>query len=1091
MSRWIRPSHQSWRGAFPVFEGRQRTRCPDLVYFGYENRAKRQPWGAAQAPWAGRGTSGIRVKRIMVLGRHSIRPLYGLISAVLGLCAGSSDPLLAQDQKIFQMIHTAWTARDGAPQNINAMTQAADGTLWFGTRDGLYSFDGLTFSAFQPVSGSLPRGNVQFVFGTKNGDLWVAGRTMRAVRIRHGTAELFDRLENAKFDSLRSFQDSSDRTVWAILNDSILVRFGPDEVWHGVPEAPKSHEINSIFVDSSDTLWLCADGKLYRRPHGQREFTSTGVSVFGPAELEEAPDQTIWIGGYTQPGVKPKQSAGQPPDVGLKHIDASGKRLPNPRTKDDVNALAVDSDGALWVSHLEGGLQRLRAGERNGTAAEEETDSPDLFGTSDGLTTTGFRHLLRDRDGNIWSTGGRGVDRFQHATMVGAVPSAINGIWSVCAAPQGDVWLSRFEGFFAVIRNHRLIRFKDQPGVAALLCEKNGKVLARAGDQGIAEVQNGRVKPLPLLPRRANYDGGYVLVCCVVLPDHRLLASAYGPAEDGLWAYANHAWKLFLPDSGFSKVRALWQDSHNELYLAQPGGKITVLEPSSYHVVSSEVGDISLIMGFSETSYGIFAFGANGVALRQNGAFRTLSFADPTFPMTVTGLVEDRAGNIWINGSRVIARISSSEISKAVSDRSHSIHVREFREGEYRGSDFPSTQRNSAQIDSQGRIWLPTSNGVIYIDPQYVDIPSRVPTLSIRSISADGRPPGANRSFPPETQTLNIHYFGLDLSNPKAVVYRYKLDGSDRTWQDAGDRTEAIYTHLRPAKYVFRVMASEGGAVWSQPVNSEAFTILPAFYQSWWFYALCVAAGVVLLWLGLTARVRYVSKAIRMRAEERATERIRIARELHDTLLQGVQGLSLSFHAAAGKVPDAHESKKALERALDIADRIILEGRDRLSRLRTDRLTSSEFEPSIRALADDLGSRFNVDFAMECAGGHKPLNPDILEEIYYIAREALTNAFRHSGASRIVFRFDYGKSDFSMECRDNGQGFDERELRQAESKGHWGFRGMCERAKKIGAKLSYETAPGDGVRVRLVLRASRAYLPTRSMQTLFRAYRGE
>jgi ligand-binding sensor domain-containing protein len=336
----------------------------------------------------------------MVLGRHSI-PVF-LIPAVLGFCAGSCDPLLAQDQKIFQMIHTAWTARDGAPQNINALTQAVDGTLWFGTRDGRYSFDGLTFSEFQAVSGSLPGRYVEGVFAAKNGDLWAVGNAAWAVRIRNGVATLFDRVENASFVSLAFVQQSSDGTVWAILNRSKLVRLGTDGIWHIVPGArPGSLQINSFFIDSSDTQWIAADNVLYRRPRGHAAFTSTEVQLFGPAKFEEAPDHTHWIVGYGLLGLKKPP----PPFVDLNHIDALGNRLPSPLVEDDATDVAIAADGALWVSHGLNGLERLRAGEMKGIALKEETDSPDTFSMSDGLTNAVYRKLLRDRDGNIWSSG--------------------------------------------------------------------------------------------------------------------------------------------------------------------------------------------------------------------------------------------------------------------------------------------------------------------------------------------------------------------------------------------------------------------------------------------------------------------------------------------------------------------------------------------------------------------------------------------------------------------------------------------------------------------------------------------------------------
>jgi hypothetical protein len=229
---------------------------------------------------------------------------------------------------------------------------------------------------------------------------------------------------------------------------------------------------------------------LYRRPHGQEPFTSTEVRLFGPAKFVEAPDHTLWVSGYGITGVKKPP----PPFVDLNHIDALGKRLPGPLVEDDATDVAIAADGALWVSHEGSGLRRLRAGEMKGVAVKEETDSPDTFSVSDGLTNTGYRTLLRDREGNIWSSGARGVDRFQRATMESAIPAAMNGLWSVCIAPDRDIWLSLYEGFLGVFRNHRLFRLndrKDRPveigyvGTYSLECDRNGSIwLMGAGGIG-------------------------------------------------------------------------------------------------------------------------------------------------------------------------------------------------------------------------------------------------------------------------------------------------------------------------------------------------------------------------------------------------------------------------------------------------------------------------------------------------------------------------------------------------------------------------------------------------------------------------------
>jgi ligand-binding sensor domain-containing protein len=222
----------------------------------------------------------IRLNGMGKFGRHSIHLPCGLITAVFGLCAGNYGSLLAQDQKIFQMVHTAWTARDGAPQSVNSLAQKSDGMLWLGTRDGLYSFDGLTFSAFHPVSGILPRLNVQSLFATNDGYLWAFGINLRPTRIRDGVATVFDRVDHGTFETLRNVQQRTDGSIWAILNHTELARLGADGAWH-VEAKPISKHLTSFFIDSSGTEWLVADNLLYRRAKDHDEFRSTEVPADG------------------------------------------------------------------------------------------------------------------------------------------------------------------------------------------------------------------------------------------------------------------------------------------------------------------------------------------------------------------------------------------------------------------------------------------------------------------------------------------------------------------------------------------------------------------------------------------------------------------------------------------------------------------------------------------------------------------------------------------------------------------------------------------------------------------------------------------
>jgi hypothetical protein len=375
-------------------------------------------------------------------------------------------------------------------------------------------------------------------------------------------------------------------------------------------------------------------------------------------------------------------------------------------------------------------------------------------------------------------------------------------------------------------------------------------------------------------------------------------------------------------------------------------------------------------LSFAQTSYGVVAYGSNGIAVDRENKFQRFSFLHSEQGRKITGVVESRSADLWMNGARGIVRVPAAEVRAAIADSTHQVASINLQEGDFVGPDIPLYFRNSAHIDPTGRLWFSTMNGVVSVDPDHLTAPRRPPLISIRSVVADGHDIDSSATLPPDTHTLDMKYFGLDLTDPRRVVYRYRLEGAssdsqDSRWQDVGPRTEATYSHLRPGNYRFQVMASNGNAIWTQPVSSATFRILPHFYEKLWVQGLFVLTILLLAWIAISLRVRYVSAAIRMRAEERADERIRIARELHDTLLQGVQGLLLSFHVAAEKVPIDHESKPALERALSTADRIIVEGRNRVSRLRSENLTDDELKSLIEGVADNLRGIAAIEFSLE------------------------------------------------------------------------------------------------------------------------------
>jgi len=480
-------------------------------------------------------------------------------------------------------------------------------------------------------------------------------------------------------------------------------------------------------------------------------------------------------------------------------------------------------------------------------------------------------------------------------------------------------------------------------------------------------------------------------------------------------------------------------------------------------------------LGFAQTSYGIAAYGRKGIAIEHDGRFHELSFQHSDQATLVTGLVESRNHDLWFTGARGIVRVQAAEVRAATTDWSHPVASTNLREGDFVGPDHLTVFVQSAHIDPTGRIWFSTLNGVISVDPDHLGPPREPPRLSIRTITADGRALNDSGTLPPDTQYVDVKYLGLDLSHPRDVVYRYRLLGLNADWLDVGAHTDAIYTHLRHGQYTFQVMASNGNDVWTPSVSSVTFTVLPYLYQRVWVQLLVLLLVAVAVLAVAGQRVRSITKLSRIRAEERADERIRIARDLHDTLLQSVQGLLLTFHVAAEKVPAGHESKPSLDKALAMADRMLIEGRNRVTKLRSEHLSDGELKPAIECVADDLNVGDAVSFAVHRRGFDRVLDRHVVDEIFSIAREALANAFRHSEATRIDIELDYQPHDFKMTCRDNGHGVDVDAILAAGPNGHWGLRGMMERAGKIGASFTCQSA-GMGTEVRIVVPARRAYV---------------
>jgi signal transduction histidine kinase len=333
-----------------------------------------------------------------------------------------------------------------------------------------------------------------------------------------------------------------------------------------------------------------------------------------------------------------------------------------------------------------------------------------------------------------------------------------------------------------------------------------------------------------------------------------------------------------------------------------------------------------------------------------------------------------------------------------------------------------------------------------------------------------------------DQSVFRFQFAALDFIAPQKNRYAYKLDDFDRDWQytDA-TRRFATYTHLDPGDYTFRVKASNNDGVWNEQGVALHLRILPPWWNTWWFRALSVGAFVLLMWALYQIRLQGLQRQFNMTLEARVGERTRIARELHDTLLQSFQGLMLRFQAVNEMLPARPmDAKKILEGALDRGDQAISEGREAITHIRVPTLASPDLAKSIAelmtALSEELdeGSRGSAAFRVLVEGAPRTVRPTLLGEIFCIAQESLGNAFRHAQARLIETEITYSES-LRLRFRDDGKGIDSSVIEHGGRPGHWGLPGIGERAKQIGAQLEIWSEPGVGTEIELSVPGSIAY----------------
>jgi signal transduction histidine kinase len=375
-----------------------------------------------------------------------------------------------------------------------------------------------------------------------------------------------------------------------------------------------------------------------------------------------------------------------------------------------------------------------------------------------------------------------------------------------------------------------------------------------------------------------------------------------------------------------------------------------------------------------------------------------------------------------------------------------------------------------------GKVWFAQFAGLAMLDPALLKPAPKV-LIRVGNVTVDRstRAPGQNLTLSPGTHHVEIRFDAVDISSPDRTRLQYRMEGVDPGWIDAEPVHSAVYSTLPPGTHALHIRACNRDGVWDRAGIVFEVVQQPFHYQTGAFRAAMIAA--IGLMLAALSRLRsgQIAARVEARLEGRMAERERIARELHDTLLQSVQGLLLRFQTVAGKLAESDPSKKMLEDTLDRADLVVIEARERVKDLRSASEDPKALTKALGTLGAELAEGRPTQLQVSVSGPSTNLNIAVWNEIYWIAREALANAFRHAGAQHIDCTVEYGKREFRLSVKDDGRGFPAEVQQQGARSGHWGLIGMRERAQKVGGKIGISNEPGGGTTVSVRIPATHAY----------------
>jgi ligand-binding sensor domain-containing protein/two-component sensor histidine kinase len=940
-----------------------------------------------------------------------------------------------------------WRSSDGLPEDFaQSVAQTPDGYLWIGTSGGLVRFDGNRFFVFN--SETVPAFRDDSVYSmlvSKDGTLWVGTEGGGLLRYKDGSFSLFGAPEGLTNGFVRVIFEDKSGKLW-IGTDAGLFRMQNGSLIRvdGSGGAPQMN-VHSICEDREGRLLVGGWGLLILRGNEATYYSSSeNLADNSIRTIHQTSDGITWIGTIS----------------GLRRLDKgiSGDPFKTPKIISGINisVLLESRRGELWIGSYGGGLMRFDAGRIVKLSAPAS------------LPHNNVLYLFEDREDDIWVGTQGGLLRLSPSaastiTTADGTPQSINTIYQ---DPRGDLLVTALNGRLHRVSHQTLVPvqlpdsvsrlpvrnvFRDSHG--ALWLGTDGHGVARLSDTGIM---------------RCTMNEGLVNDFVRAFCEDRDGAMWIG-TDGGLSRWRAGAFQNFDTEDGlaYGSIRALLLDRSGVLWVATEGGLSRFRSGTYLPDPLLERLRGRKVWALHEDSEGGIWIGTRGAGLflLKNGELTQFTTRDGLPSNKIHFIAEDHSENLWMSGPSGIVSVSRRELESLSAHSINQLAVRVYSTADGLSTDqMNGGVQPAGALTNTGELWFPSTKGAVRIEPDGSERGSAPPVLIEDAFADDHAVPLSNGlSIAPGKGKLELHYTAIRLRSPERTRFKYWMEGFDHSWTEAGQRRVAYYTNIPAGDYHFHVVAYE----MDDPRNSTEQILdvhwQPHFYETNWFLAFCGLVGLTASWGLYRLHVRNIRKRFTAVLEERN----RLAREMHDTLIQGCVGVSALLEAAS-RAQDVSPgiSNQLLDRARNEVRAAVDEARMAVWNLRQVSATGEDLLAAISQLAQRISLETGILVTFESSGSPLPLGAEGVRSLLMIIREALQNAVRHAAPKKLSILLGFDPRGLEVEIEDDGCGFDSAMSRWSDDR-HYGLVGMRERVEQLGGKFSLTSSPGKGTLVQM------------------------